>query len=46
MSIGKMFLYTVLLPLGLLLLVSAVAAVRGALAAKCEERRGRMPEHW
>lgn len=45
-SIGKLFLYTVLLPLALLLAVSAIAAVRGAWQAKREEKRGKMPEHW
>lgn len=43
---GKVFLYFVLLPTALLLLVSGIAAVRGAWAAKREETSGRMPEHW
>jgi hypothetical protein len=44
--VGKLFLYAVLLPLALLLLASAVAAVRGAIATGREEKKGRMPEHW
>lgn len=47
MSVGKLFTYTVLLPLMLLLLVSGIAAVRGCLAAKRDEKRGILPpEHW
>lgn len=43
---GKLFLWCVLVPFAVLMFVSFGKAVQGAIAAKREEKKGRMPEHW
>lgn len=43
---GKAFLWCVLVPFALLMLVSFGKAVQGAIVAKRKEKSGRMPEHW
>ena len=43
---GKLFLWCVLVPFAILMLISFGKAVQGALSAKRKEKKGKMPVHW
>lgn len=46
MSLGKLFLWVVLVPIALLFTISFGKAIAGAIAARRDEKSGKMPEHW